>query len=536
MQAVRCAFLIMTALSLASAFANGPARSLLHHRPAHGSLQPLQSTLTLRGGALSAASFKAAQAAVTATPTSFFNALFLALLAGVVAIKGQGIASALAASRSGTQQAAAKPAGVKSLQARFLVVFWLMRMADWLQGPYFYEVYSSKVIGGLPVSLDMVSKLFLVGFASTGLFGPWVGRMVDAVGRKAGTLAFAALYTVGALSTRSSLLPLLLLGRVAGGVGTSLLFSAPEAWVVGEHTREKHSGADIGETFGLAYAGDALVAIAAGQLASLTAAKVGPTGPFTASVGFLALGSVMAAMLWGENVAPASAAAAAATSGTGKDAKPTIRQALELMAADKRILLVGAMQALFEGSMYIFVLQWCPSIKRAIEQSALWGGAGAATAAAAAAKASAAVIPFGKIFSCFMASCLLGTTAFAAIQKRGVRVETSAAVMMTTATAALAAAALTASSAATSLPTLVAAFLAFEACVGMYFPSIGTLRSKYLPDSHRSVMMNLFGIPLNLIVVGVFLSIKSLGVGGALGCATVALGGASVCAVALARL
>lgn len=62
-----------------------------------------------------------------------------------------------------------KPSNVKSLQARFLVVFWLLRMADWLQGPYFYEVYSSKVINGLPVSLDLVSKLFLIGFATTGL-------------------------------------------------------------------------------------------------------------------------------------------------------------------------------------------------------------------------------------------------------------------------------------------------------------------------------------------------------------------------------
>jgi hypothetical protein len=37
-------------------------------------------------------------------------------------------------------------------------------------------------------------------------------------------------------------------------------------------------------------------------------------------------------------------------------------------------------------------------------------------------------------------------------------------------------------------------------------------------------MMNLFGIPLNLIVVSVFLSIKSLGVQGALKFAALALG------------
>ena len=40
---------------------------------------------------------------------------------------------------------------------------------------------------------------------------------------------------------------------------------------------------------------------------------------------------------------------------------------------------------------------------------------------------------------------------------------------------------------------------------------------------------NIYGIPLNLLVVSVFLSIKSLGVQGALGCATAALGVSSLC-------
>ena len=49
------------------------------------------------------------------------------------------------------------------------------------------------------------------------------------------------------------------------------------------------------------------------------------------------------------------------------------------------------------GAMYIFVLQWPPALKAAIQASHF--GAGAA-------------IPFGTVFSCFMASCLLGSTAF----------------------------------------------------------------------------------------------------------------------------
>ena len=101
----------------------------------------------------------------------------------------------------------------------------------------------------------------------------------------------------------------------------------------------------------------------------------------------------------------------------------------------------------------------------------------------------------------------------------------------------------TAMAAATTLgvPTgaivpLIASFFAFEACVGMYFPLIGTLRSKYLPDAYRGVIMNLFGIPLNLIVVGVFLSISKLGLAGALTCSTIALSGAAVAQLTLRRM
>jgi len=82
---------------------------------------------------------------------------------------------------------------------------------------------------------------------------------------------------------------------------------------------------------------------------------------------------------------------------------------------------------------------------------------------------------------------------------------------------------------------LVAAFFLFEACVGMYFPLIGSLRSKYLPDAYRGVIMNLFAIPLNLIVCGVYLCIRALGVGGALGVSSLTLAGAFLSMLGLSR-
>ena len=439
------------------------------------------------------------------TPTSMFNGLFTALTSVIVATKGSEYLQQRHRKASGDSgKSADKPKSVKDLQVRFLTVFWLVRMADWLQGPYFYEVYASKVFNGIPASIDTVSKLFLVGFATTGILGPFVGRQVDLRGRRAGTVAFAVLYALGALSTRANVLWLLLLGRVAGGIGTSLLFSAPEAWLVTEHQNREHDGQWVSETFGFAYGGDAVVAILAGQLASIVAGKAGPTGPYTLSLGFLAASVLFTSLLWSENKASSTQ--------EGQENKVTIGEAVDVIKKDKNIVLLGAIQALFEGAMYIFVIQWVPALHEAVKT---FGFTGAAD-----------VIPFGKVFSCFMACCLLGTSVFSKAQKAGFKVETLALVMLGIATGAMGTAAAVG---LTSLSTLIAAFFVFEACVGMYFPSIGTLRSKYIPDGQRSVIMNIFGLPLNLIVVSVFLSLKRLGMKGALSISTGALGIATLC-------
>ena len=214
--------------------------------------------------------------------------------------------------------------------------------------------------------------------------------------------------------------------------------------------------------------------------------------------------------LWTENKAPQN------SSGTDE---VSISEALNEIKKDKRIMLLGATQALFEGAMYIFVIQWVPALRSIIEQYS-FGVAG-----------SGATIPFGKVFSCFMACCLLGTTVFSRAQKMGLAVETLALLMLALATCAMTTA--TTVGMGGSLGSLIAALFVFEACVGMYFPSIGILRSKIIPDTQRSVIMNLFGLPLNLIVVGVFLSLKHLGTKGAFGVSSAALALATLCMAAL---
>jgi len=175
-------------------------------------------------------------------------------------------------------------------------------------------------------------------------------------------------------------------------------------------------------------------------------------------------------------------------------------------------------QALYEAAMYIFVLQWPPAVSAAI--TAQFG--------------SAVATPYGLIFSCFMASCLLGSTLFGKLvssvpaPKLSLVLTSIAAVSMSVATYCT-------TFAAPPLLPMIAALFAFEATVGCYFPTIGTLRSKFVPESQRSVIYNIFGVPLNMLVVGVFLSINFLGIAGALTISTGALATAALLSWELSR-
>ena len=306
-----------------------------------------------------------------------------------------------------------------------------------------------------------------------------------------------------------------------------------------------------------AYAGDSIVAILAGQIAGFAASQRGPTGPFEVSVGFLILGGLISSLLWKENVA--SSSSSSGSSDDSESTKPTIRDAVKVVKSDPKIMLVGAMQSLFESAMYIFVLNWPPAVSKAVSSYF-----------AKFAKDTSAAIntPYGTVFSCFMACCLLGSTIFGQLtsssrvdkdgNSKSVSTENFAVGMLALATLAMGSATMAISSGAPGilskipvvsnilggvasaisspasvLGVLIASLFVFESCVGMYFPAIGTLRSKYFPDSHRSVVMNLFGIPLNAMVVSVFLSIERLGVQGALGVSTAALATALGCSLKL---
>ncbi|KAA3470057.1 molybdate-anion transporter-like [Gossypium australe] len=106
---------------------------------------------------------------------------------------------------------------------------------DWLQGPYVYYLYSTYGFGK-----GEIGQLFIAGFGSSMLFGTIVGSLADKQGRKRACITYCITYILSCITKHSPEYKVLMIGRVLGGIATSLLFSAFESWLVAEHNKVRH--------------------------------------------------------------------------------------------------------------------------------------------------------------------------------------------------------------------------------------------------------------------------------------------------------
>lgn len=91
--------------------------------------------------------------------------------------------------------------------------------------------------------------------------GTWVGLYVDRYGRRMGCILFCVLEVIINTLEHFPSLYLLLLGRVLGGISTSLLFSAFESWMVTEHRARGFPEDWLASTHGLASTGNGIAAV-----------------------------------------------------------------------------------------------------------------------------------------------------------------------------------------------------------------------------------------------------------------------------------
>ncbi|RIA89476.1 hypothetical protein C1645_772235 [Glomus cerebriforme] len=355
----------------------------------------------------------------------------------------------------------------KNFRLNYLIVYLLVMTGDWLQGPYVYAIYKSYGF-----ELNQQAILFVTGFLSSGIFGTIVGSAADKYGRKKFCLLFALLYSTFCFIVMSKNFYILLFGRILSGISTSLLFSVFESWMVSEHYSRGFHSSLLSDTFSLATYGNGLVAIFSGLLANWLAEHFGVTSPFLAAIGFFVLAALVITFTWKENYGDKN----------NVTQTSSLTQALKVISSDSRVLAVGAVQSLFEASMYTFVFFWGPFLE-------IYHKSGEG-------------LPFGIIFASFMVAIMIGSLFYGNLSgPRNVPLSDIA-----QGTLLLAGISLLFPLLYLNESTLFFFFTLFEVTCGLYFPTIGTLKAEVIPENLRATVSNLFRVPLNAFVVTLLVS------------------------------
>ncbi|CAE8674096.1 unnamed protein product, partial [Polarella glacialis] len=207
----------------------------------------------------------------------------------------------------------------------------------------------------------------------------------------------------------------------------------------------------------------------------------GYTAPFDISLVCLLLAIPAIQMTWTENYGDNKAG------GEGAGIVSSLRAGARAMGSNWQVPVLGLAVAAFEGSMYCFVFNWTP---------ALDAGGGPPP-------------PHGLIFSSFMMACMCGSSFFGMLDSSYRPVKVLLPVIVAAA-AALGLIGFSLARGSTSNAAIFAGFLIFEACVGAYFPCMGTVKSQVVPEDARAGVYNVYRVPLNFFVIFLLLTDISL--------------------------
>lgn len=368
-----------------------------------------------------------------------------------------------------------------AFRRKYIVVYLVIMLADWMQGTHMYTLYLSYGVN--------ISALFLTGFLSGAIFAPFLGSLVDKFGRKRSCIVYCLLEIVINILEHFHSFPILIFGRILGGISTNLLFSAFESWMTTEHRRKGFPEEWLSRTYSVCSIGNGSMAIFAGIVAQVLEDSLGQIGPFQGAVALTALALVLV-LGWEENYGEEHVGEHNTSSGH------KFFDGWKTTMSDSRVLRIGLTQALSEGAMYTWVFTWVPSLLTLNPP----GG-----------------VPTGCVFSSLMMAVTIGGILFSPFQhfvksylapSKSSSSELLASLIYLLAAFATAAPVICMSSSELQsehptfcLNLIIASFLVFEFCVGLFMPVAGTLRSKYVPDALQGAILNIFRLPLNAIVV-----------------------------------
>ncbi|KAI0866336.1 hypothetical protein F4860DRAFT_508730 [Xylaria cubensis] len=383
----------------------------------------------------------------------------------------------------------------REFQLTFLRVYLLVIGSEWLQNPFMYSLFRNEK------TLDegTVSTLYISTYISAAVSAFFTGYLTDRFGRRRACLVFCGIHSLAAISVCFDALPVLIAGRVLGGVALTLLWTAFESWMIAEYNERGFahgSRLSLTSLFGVMTTSKCITAIGAGVLGHCVVLALGSKiHPFILSGTLDLCAAILMLHTWKENWGIDSSVDA--DLGNDKVAKaqkklPSDRERTSLW--DPRLWALSFVTCCFEGTIFLFMFFWPETLQDAHDRAH---------------PGVNETIPHGVIFSSLMAIMVIGALSFNLMvaDQDGSHQQGLTTRHILTPTLllrySLLASAICFFAAAFFREEIVLfiSFLLLEVCNGVYVPSVAFYRGVIVSDEARARVYSLMNIPLFVFVV-----------------------------------
>jgi len=439
----------------------------------------------------------------------------------------------------------------KRFRILYLIVYVVIMLADGMQGTHLFTLYSEYNYN--------VASLYAIGFLAGAITSPFIGAIVDKCGRRYSAIVYCVLEIVINILEQYKCFYGILLSRIIGGMTTNLLFTVFESWVITDHRKKCFPEEDIEIILRDSVIASNLSAIVSGIIAHYLAFHFGAVGPFQGAVYCTFFALVLIYICWGENYGLPTP--------EKKNLFTILKDGVHIVTSDSKILRIGLIQGLTEGTLQTFIFLWCPKLLHLTSLSVFSQNNDIITSIMTDNNKEPA---YGLIFGAFMASGALGGYIQPYINKiitqyieqrlqlrqslpvpdtilppeednsedsssydsnligssslsnsscfngelgkgeediRSMAIHIQAGFCFLLSSMLFTVPIIVKKQATGSFTFCFYAFLSYEFLIGMYLPCEGILRSIYLPNTEVCTLMTLLRVIVNIIVaVGVFIT------------------------------
>lgn len=323
------------------------------------------------------------------------------------------------------------------LQRKFLIVYTCMVFAYWLMKNYTYALFNLY-----EYTKQEIILLFIIGFASSAVIGPYVGMLADKYGSKKMIKWCAFIYTLSCFTKHFNDFNILAFGQFLDGIATSILMTVFDTWLIRLDLGEKL----LEETFEMQVVVNSIVAVLSSTVTSI----------------FILEGDNLDLFYYGDYTVPFDMAIIVLTFGIyllnrywTTDKK---RKYNNDFIITKENVILAWIQSLFEASMFLFFF--------ALRDENIIVFSLMMMSMAAGSKIKMKLI---EVLSLGSVSFLLGPL-FKIYGWYSVRL------------------------------IYLFSFMLINMSLGAYFPVMSLIKSKVVPEEHRATFYNIMRIPMNIIV------------------------------------